>query len=107
MALDIGTEGALEEVLETVDKALHKHYWLNTENVVHPDLECACKKLDYCPYGQLVEVFPFSDNGVSCSLKNGAIIQFGHDCPVHYLAELHTQEEYQELVAGSIHKDIA
>jgi hypothetical protein len=34
-----------------------------------------------------VEEFPFHDNGLSCSEKNGAIITFGHDCPVHYLVE--------------------
>ena len=67
--------------------------WLNTEKVIHPDLEKPCIKLGYCPYGQLVEEFPFSDVGagrdspLSCAIENGAIRQFGHDCPVHYHAE--------------------
>ena len=66
--------------------------WLNTKTVLHPDLEKPCIKLGYCPYGQLVEEFPIRPDGentrLSCSLENGAIIQFGHDCPVHYHAEM-------------------
>ena len=64
--------------------------WLNAEKVIHPDLEKPCIRLDYCPYGQLVEEFPLheTDTKLSCSLENGAIIPFGHDCPVHYHAEL-------------------
>ena len=65
--------------------------WLNTEKVIHPDLEKPCIKLGYCPYGQLVEAFPYRPDGnyskLSCAIENGAIIQFGHDCPVHYHAE--------------------
>lgn len=64
-----------------------KGYWLNTTTVVKPEIEKPCIKLRYCPFGQLVEEFPFHDNGLSCSEKNGAIITFGHDCPVHYLVE--------------------
>ena len=87
MALDIGTEEALEEVLETVDKALHKHYWLNTTEVMHPVLEHPCVKLDYCPYGAVVELYPLLENrgNKSCQV-------FGHDCPVHYLAEIQVKE---------------
>ena len=71
-------------------------YWLNNEKVVHPNLEKPCIKLQYCPYGQLVEEFPLSlhSSKLSCTTDNGAIIQFGHDCPVHYHAEfLYTTEE--------------
>lgn len=73
-----------------------KGYWLNTEKVVYPDLEKLCRSLRYCPYGQLVEEFPhylqhgyhseYSDK-LACLEKNGALGQFGHDCPVHYHAE--------------------
>ena len=69
--------------------------WLNTKHITHPDLEKPCVKLNYCPYGQLIEEFPFSPerlegkgySKISCALENGAIIQFGHNCPVHYHAE--------------------
>jgi len=64
--------------------------WLNTTLILHPDIEKPCKKLAYCPYGQLIEEFPLRDepSKLSCTTENGAIIQFGHDCPVHYHAEL-------------------
>lgn len=69
-----------------------KGYWLNTERVTHPELEKPCIKLRYCPYGQLVEEFGFSGGEeytkLSCASENGALTQFGHDCPVHYHAEM-------------------
>ena len=86
-------------LLELEAKAWEKGYqacgdgqmskWLNTTIVRHPELEKPCGKLDYCPYGQLVEEFPLSSAGnpLSCLTSNGAIIPFGHDCPVHYHAE--------------------
>ena len=45
-------------------------------------VEKPCNKLGFCPYGQLVEEFPFTDKvkGLSCKV-------FGHDCPVFYMAE--------------------
>jgi hypothetical protein len=76
---------------------MRKGYWLNTTKVVNPDVKKPCVKLKYCPYGGLVEEFSFSTlpkdankgkySPLSCADVNGAIIQFGHDCPVHYLAE--------------------
>ena len=40
-----------------------------------------CRKLGWCPYGSLVELFPLKeDSDISCSI-------FGHDCPVYYVAE--------------------
>ena len=65
-------------------------YWLNNKTVFHPDLEKPCVKLRYCPYGQLIEEFPFDETGkLSCSLQNtDGLMQFGHNCPVHYHAEL-------------------
>jgi hypothetical protein len=85
----------------------NKSYWLNTKFVRYPELEKPCIKLHYCPYGQLVEEFPsycskeesaewgvpeypnlkYGDK-LSCSEKNGALTQFGHDCPAHYHAEM-------------------
>jgi hypothetical protein len=88
-------------LLKNVDKELKtesKLQWLNTKHIVNKEVEKPCVKLQYCPYGCLIEAFPFSSkdnpNGslkeyspYSCANVNGAIIQFGHDCPVHYLAE--------------------
>jgi len=45
-----------------------------------------CRELDYCPYGQLVELFPFSEDEKSCGV-------FGHDCPVHYHREDMAEDE--------------
>lgn len=68
-----------------------KGHWLNVTKVINPDIEKPCVKLRYCPYGQLVEEFPFSGGEgytkLSCAIENGAITQFGHDCPVHYHME--------------------
>ena len=68
---------------------MKKGHWLNTERVINPDIEKPCIKLRYCPYGQLVEEFPLheGDERLSCLTKNGALTQFGHDCPVHYCME--------------------
>ena len=43
-----------------------------------------CKIMAFCPYGQLVEMYPLQtprNKIMSCS-------EFGHDCPVFYLAEI-------------------
>ena len=39
-----------------------------------------CKKCGYCPYGAMVEAYPFSRDKKSCPI-------FGHDCPMFYNAE--------------------
>lgn len=59
--------------------------WLNTEKRVWRTMFRPCWGLGYCPYGQLVEEFPFTAKGrggepMSCDV-------FGHDCPCYYLAE--------------------
>jgi hypothetical protein len=66
-----------------------KGRWLNTTIVKNERIPKPCIKLKYCPYGQLVEEYPIGKklDKLSCSNENGAIIQFGHDCPAHYLAE--------------------
>jgi len=69
----------------------NKSNWLNTKIVRHPDIEKPCVKLGYCVYGQLVEEFPISEKNtkLSCAYKNNNNFwQWGHDCPVHYHAEL-------------------
>jgi hypothetical protein len=55
--------------------------WLNTKKIIAPRAPKPCKKLKFCPYGQLVEAFPLKQQGkYKCPV-------FGHDCPVHYHAE--------------------
>lgn len=75
------------------------------KNAVKP-----CKIMEFCPYGALVEMFPLQKprNEMSCS-------EFGHDCPVFYLAEifidcpLATEEEterwFTELHIGTLGDD--
>ena len=41
-----------------------------------------CHDYGFCPYGQVVEIFPFSEPRGECSCK-----VFGHDCPAFWLAE--------------------
>ncbi len=45
--------------------------------------EFPCKKLGYCPYGNLVEKFPVDEVGGG---KKGCPV-YGHNCPVFYTAE--------------------
>ena len=77
--------------------------WLNTKIVTNPDIEKPCIKLRYCPYGQLVEEYPLHHapdyphkeigDKLACTLSNNdGLMQFGHDCPVHYHAELLLKE---------------
>ena len=39
-----------------------------------------CERLDYCPYGRLVEEFPETPGELACPV-------FGNHCPVYYHAE--------------------
>jgi len=72
---------------------------INIVHVSEPDVEKPCKRLGYCPYGALVEEFPLihnRQNKLACTLENGAIVQFGHNCPVHYLAELVDKKDLEQ-----------
>lgn len=60
--------------------------WLNNEKVICKEVVKPCKLCGYCPYGQLVEEYPFSDDKKSCEI-------FGHDCPAFYQAEWFAEEE--------------
>ncbi len=57
-----------------------KGYWLNTKYIKEPNAIKPCHKCGVCPYGQLVEEYPFSETKRSCKV-------FGHDCPAFYLTE--------------------
>ena len=60
----------------------HTKMW-DKDDVIKP-----CHKLNFCPYGTLVEEFPLPDkrNEFSCKI-------FGHECPVFYHAEFITEEK--------------
>lgn len=59
-----------------------KGKWLNTTKIIAPRAAKPCKKLKYCPYGQLVEEFPLTTKRTKYSCPT-----FGHNCPVHYHKE--------------------
>lgn len=94
---------------------MKKGHWLNTTTVIYPDIEKPCIKLRYCPYGTLVEEYPLyhmddypnKEHGekLAClSKNNNGLMQFGHDCPVHYHAEYlaQTQDGKPALAAVSV-----
>ena len=63
--------------------------WLNTKHQKHTPDEIVkpCLMCGFCPYGQIVEEYPFNDS-ISCS-------EFGHDCPVFYMAEPFVDREIE------------
>jgi len=100
-----------------------KSKWLNNTAVINPKLDKPCVKLNYCPYGQLVEEYPLHSEATKYAIEHNIYAKlvkgkgwvscgkdevgstpnlnavvgkideplscplFGHDCPVHYLAE--------------------
>ena len=65
---------------------MSKGDWLNTKTMLTKAKRnikvMPCKKLGYCPYGQLVEEFPLPSRRTKYSCST-----FGHNCPVFYHAE--------------------
>jgi len=61
---------------------MNADYWTNTIKPLpeNKNKKKPCLVLGYCPYGCIVECFPFTDKELSCPV-------FGHDCPMHYNAE--------------------
>ena len=59
-------------------------YWVNRSKVIRRKVEHPCRKLKYCPYGAMVELFPIDSpkrrTNMSCKV-------FGHNCPIHYNIE--------------------
>ena len=87
-----------------------KGSWLNTTKIPerNESLQFPCKKLDYCPYGQLVEEFP-------CRIErdNHSCPVFGHDCPVFYQAEFNSgipksqpKKKPKSSVAKTVKKEV-
>jgi len=56
--------------------------WVNTKKIIAPKAKFPCKKLDYCPYGQIVEIYPIMARRGKYSCPT-----FGHNCPVFYTSE--------------------
>jgi hypothetical protein len=56
--------------------------WVNTKKIINPKAKKPCHKLGYCPYGQIVELYPLRVKRSKYSCK-----VFGHDCPVFYTSE--------------------
>jgi len=56
--------------------------WINNKLVIWEHAIKPCRMIGFCPYGQMVEMFPLQEESThrSCEV-------FGHDCPVYYHAE--------------------
>ncbi|MFX0074294.1 MAG: hypothetical protein ACFE96_02550 [Candidatus Hermodarchaeota archaeon] len=71
--------------------------WLNTSVIISKEAKKPCHRLNWCPYGKMVESFPVreQENQYSCKV-------FHHDCPVFYyienLAEKYNIEEYEKEI---------
>lgn len=61
--------------------------WLNTKKIIDESAKKPCHKLDYCPYGELVEEFPFTVDLEADDPWKFRCNIFGHDCPVFYHKE--------------------
>jgi len=59
--------------------------WVNNKHIIFKKVVKPCRICGFCPYGQLVEMFPFTNKKMSCEV-------FGHDCPVFYHAEQFSEE---------------
>jgi len=80
--------------------------WINNKLPIHgKELITPCNVLMYCPYGQLVEMYPLPKNRGRMSCK-----VFGHNCPAYYQAEPVTEdkdvllEDEQKFVTGMYRK---
>lgn len=61
--------------------------WLKNNEKIWKKIVKPCKMCGFCPYGQLVEEFPLTnDKDIACQV-------FGHDCPVFYQAEIFGEDE--------------
>ncbi len=65
--------------------------WKLSSGGTYP-VEKPCRSTGYCPYGQMVEMFPFrtpKDN-ISCW-------PFGHSCPAFYMSELIVDRQHEKV----------
>jgi hypothetical protein len=60
--------------------------WINTKPMYKHAVK-PCNQIGICPYGQLVEEYPLSENPTKRSCK-----VYGHDCPIFYQAEPFSEE---------------
>lgn len=106
---EVYAEDEINNLLSQLEDYIPKGYWCNTKYIFHPELEHPCNQLDYCPYGQLVECYPlrgWEKDARKTAKAEGMKFRdymkahpeidardcgvFGHECPVHYLAETET-----------------
>lgn len=74
-------EIVIGNLLETLDAYKDKYEDIAEDNDSgDSSFSKPCKKLDYCPYGILVEGFPVnvSNNDIACE-------RYGHDCPAFHV----------------------
>lgn len=71
--------------------------WLNTTKIIKGNLkkDKPCHKLNYCPYGCLVEEYPFEKKRTKISCTT-----FGHSCPMYFQAEDIIEDNIIELNKG-------
>ena len=61
--------------------------WRNNNIKIWEKIVKPCKMCGFCPYGQLVEEFPITnEEGITCLI-------YHHDCPVFYHAEIFGEDE--------------
>jgi len=103
---ELMAEGKIADYADLIPKMIRRGYWVNNKYVRHPEIEKPCEKLDYCPYGQLVEVYPLNaweKDARKAAKAEGMKFRdymkahpeinvrdcdlFGHECPAYYLAE--------------------
>lgn len=62
--------------------------WINNKLKIWDNAIKPCKFCGFCPYGQMVEMFPLDVDSTyrSCEV-------FGHDCPVYYHAEPFAEDD--------------
>jgi len=64
-----------------------KSKWINDKVPRWKDIVRPCHYTGFCPYGEMVEMFPLQEesNERSCEV-------FGHDCPAYYMAEMLSED---------------
>jgi len=100
-------EEAVASFIDNLPDTVGRGMWVNNKYLRHPHLPHPCDTLNYCPYGQLVEVYPlhawYGDAKKAAKAEGKRLREYlkghpeitardcglyGHECPVHYLAEI-------------------
>lgn len=62
--------------------------WINCTEPIWEHIPKPCKKLGWCPYGAMVEMYPLEEERGKMSC-----LVYGHNCPVFYMAEPLAEQE--------------